>query len=43
MQKEKCTNWKRYKAVKKPTCGCKMCYMKYMTKLGKDLNKEKVN
>lgn len=30
--KEKCSNWKKYKAIRKPTCGCKYCNEKYKNK-----------
>lgn len=27
--RERCSNWKRYKAFKEPKCGCNACWTKY--------------
>lgn len=33
--REKCSNASRYKATKKPTCGCKSCFLKWRDKEAK--------
>ena len=32
MKKDKCKNWKKYKGIRKPTCGCTFCETFYTIK-----------
>lgn len=35
----KCSSFKKYKAVRRPTCGCLACFLKYTFKRGKPARK----